>query len=102
PGGCDRVGLSGVMASEILEPAAGLRQQVPGHVVLRIPDPGVQAGPDPAAGMKAVQRAAVMTAVQELRDRGRDDVLVRFQLAVKSIQEVMAVARVEVPGVLAV
>ena len=90
------------MAPEVLEPAPGLGQQVPGHVVLGVPDPGIQAGADPAARMQAVQRAPLGHLVQVARHGRGDDVLVGLQLAVKGVQEIVAVAWVKVPGVLAV
>src|ERR671937_2862245 len=47
-----------MLAGVAVEPVARLGKQVPGDGVLRIADPGVEAGVDPAAGVKPRQRYA--------------------------------------------
>ena len=61
----------GMVLGVVDQPVAGLREQLPGGVVLRVPDPGVEAGPDPAAGVQAVQRAPLRVLAQEVADFDR-------------------------------
>ena len=85
-----------------VEPVARLREQVPRHVVLGVADPGVEARPDPAAGVQVVQLLLRRVLGEKIRHGGRDDVRARLELGVQRVQEVVPVARIELPGILAV
>src|SRR5216683_8133161 len=92
----------GSLTRLILEPRSSLGQQVPRHVVLRVADPGVEAGADPASRMQVIEALLRRMLTNEIGDSGRDDVRRGLELGVDRVEEVVAVARIELPRVLAV
>ena len=91
-----------MFAGVFVEPVASVGEEVPGDGVFGVADPGVETGVDPAAGEEPVQRAAIRHRAEEVAHRRADDVGTRVELGVERVQEIVAVAGVELPGVLAV
>ncbi len=97
-----RIRLLGPLERLLLEPRPSVGQQLPRDVVFRVANPGVQAGADPAARVQVAEALLGRVIANEVGDRGGDDVGRGFELGVEGVEEVVPVARVELPGVLAV
>ena len=102
PGGGELLVAVGMGAGVLVEPVPGLGQEIPRHRVLGAADPGVEAAVDPASGEETVERAPLGHLVEKVGDGCADNVGAGVELGVERIQEVVPVARVELPGVLAV
>ena len=90
------------LARLFVQPRPCVRQQFPGDVVLGIPDPRIEAGPNPAARVQVMEVLLRRVLAQEVGDRGGDDVRRGLELRVEGVEEVVAVTRIELPRVLAV
>ncbi len=70
--------------------------------MLGVADPRVQARADPAPGVKVMQLLLGWMLGDEVGDSGGHDVRARFELRVERVEEVVAVAWIELPRVLSV
>ena len=90
-------GLEGVSSKEVV----GVRQQVPGFVVLLGADPDVEVGVDPGPRRHMGQDAAGRQ-LERLRSGDGLEIRVPRHQAIKALQEFPAVARIVLPAVFAV
>ncbi len=93
----------GVRAARGLQGVARGGEQVPGAVVLRVADPGGEAGVDPRPAPQAGQRPHRLgMGVEEVADVGGAQPFVAGEPRVQLVEERVAVLLVVLPAVLAI